>query len=113
MSGGMNLWDFMPDDLKELFMQDQVDRSGSARQTLWTAPDGWVVGYTTEAVRGGPEQFRGKFVTLAYKPVGKGARSGRGKAHEWTLVYKRGFTKRRLARARAEALYSQHSKRRT
>ena len=107
----MNLWDFMPEDMRREFQRAENERAGTAKQTLWTAPDGWVIGYTTERVTGGPPAIRGKFVCLAYKPVGPGSRSGRGKATEWVRVYQRGFTKRRLARARAEALYHQHSQR--
>lgn len=83
---------------------------GTARQQTWSCPDGWLVSYTTEPVRwsaGG--RYDGKFVVMAYKPVGKGARSGRGKASRWVRVYIRAYTKRKTARARAEAIYTQHS----
>lgn len=85
-----------------LFMPD-----GSARQATWTAEDGWVIVYTTERVDRG--RWAGRFVTMAYKPVGSGARSG--KAKEWRRVYARPFTKRRDARARAIDLYREHSPR--
>ena len=68
----MNLWDFMPEDMRREFQRAENERAGTAKQTLWTAPDGWVIGYTTERVTGGPPAIRGKFVCLAYKPVGPG-----------------------------------------
>lgn len=82
---------------------------GTARQQKWMCGDGWFVAYTTERVKGGP--FDGRFAVLLYKPIGKGARGGPRKAQEWKLVYKRGFSKRKLARARAEALWFQHKAR--
>ena len=106
-AAGLNLWDYMPEDLRQMFREAEVRRSGSARQALWTCEDGWIVGYTTERVVGGP--FDGGFAVLAYKPTGKGARSG--SPSEWQRTYGRRFSKRRLARARAEALYYRHSPR--
>lgn len=81
-------------------------RDGEARQAFWTCGDGWIVGYTTERIRGG--KFNGKFAAMAYKPVGKGARSG--KAEEYVRVYFRGFAKRKSAKDRAYALYEKHRK---
>ena len=66
---------------------------------LWECKDGWIVGYTTSRVLRGPHV--GKFVTVAYKPIGKGARSGTADLHQ--MVYERAFTNRRppsLARSR-------------
>lgn len=83
-----------------LFMPD-----GSARQRQWSAEDGWLIVYTTERVDRG--RWAGKFVTMAYKPEGKGARSGN--ASRWRRVYARAFSTRKAAKARAIALYRQHS----
>lgn len=77
------------------------------RQAQWVAEDGWIIGYTTTRVRGGP--FGGRFAVLAYKPVGPGARTGRASCFE--RVYFRGFATRRAAKARAEQLYRRHSPR--
>jgi hypothetical protein len=44
---------------------------------------------------------------MTYKPVGRGARTG--KAREWRCIYKRAFSTRKAAKARAVALYYQHS----
>lgn len=95
-------------DIRAAFMERELERTGSARQALWSCPDGWVVGYTTERVKGGPASIRGKFAAMAYKPVGKGARSGNASEH--VRVYMRGFAKRKTARARAERMYEQHEK---
>jgi hypothetical protein len=84
-------------------------RYGEANQTKWRCGDGWIVGYTTERISyAKDESNNGKFAAFAYKPIGKGARSG--EASEWKLVYWRAFTKRKTARARAEDLYFKHSK---
>lgn len=80
-------------------------RDGAARQTQWEAEDGWIIVYTTSRVEGGPHH--GKFVTQALKPKGKGARSG--KAKMWVEAYRRAFSTRKAAKARAIALYAQHS----
>jgi hypothetical protein len=80
---------------------------GLARQALWHCADGWIVGYTSERIRGGTDD--GKFAAMAYKPQGKGARSGEASQH--VRVYYRTFAKRKTARARAEALYHQHNER--
>lgn len=79
---------------------------GEARQTFFPdAEDGWVAGYSTERAQGGP--FDGRFVVLAYRPVGRGSRIG--KAEEWKRVYFKGFAKRKVAKARALAIYLKHS----
>jgi hypothetical protein len=83
--------------------------TGYARQTMWDAEDGWVIAYTTERVQGAHAPNVGKFVTMAYKPVGKGARGGRRSATSWERVYLRAFSTRKAARARAEVLYYRHS----
>ena len=87
------------------FDQMARQRDGVAAQQHWTAEDGWIIGYTTSRMRGGPHD--GKFVTQALKPVGKGARTG--KAVEFHETYRRQFSTRKAARARALALYKQHS----
>lgn len=78
---------------------------GVAAQAEWSCEDGWVVAYTTSRVQYGPHD--GRFLAMAYKPVGKGARTG--KASRWVRAYQRPFTTRKAARARAERLYYQHS----
>lgn len=95
-------------ELSRAFMEMEIERTGSAPQALWDCKDGWTVGYTTGRIKGGPPQIRGRFAAMAYKPVGKGARTG--KATEWKRVYLRGFSTRKAARRRAEQLYEQHSK---
>jgi len=77
------------------------------RQAQWVAEDGWIIGYTTTRVRGGP--FGGRFAVLAYKPVGPGARTR--KASRFERVYFRGFATRRAAKGRAEQLYRRNSPR--
>lgn len=77
---------------------------GTARQALWDCEDGWVVGYTTERINGG--RMPGKYAAMAYRPTGKGSRSGR--ANHWKRVYFRGFSTRRAAKSRATALYWRH-----
>lgn len=80
---------------------------GSARQTTWNAEDGWIVVYTTERVDRG--RWAGRFVTMAYRPEGKGSRTGH--AETWRRVYARPFATRRAAKARAIAIYRKHSPR--
>ena len=103
-------WEQMPVEMQEVFVEIERQQRGLARQARWQARDGWMIAYTTERVDGGPHD--GKFLTMAYKPVGKGARSGYGAAREWKRVYLRAFSTRKSARARAEALYQQHSRKR-
>jgi len=107
---GEAVWRAMPADFRAFWEEQQAQRSGSARQQIWDCEDGWLVGYTTERVRGGGV-LEGTFAVLAYKPIGKGARGGRRTATEWKRVYVRGFAKRKTARARAEVLYYRHSPR--
>jgi len=84
----------------------ELDRiHGTAAQQTWTAEDGWLIGYTTSRVEGGPHH--GRFVTMTYKPTGAGARSGN--AERWERTYVRAFATRKAAKARALALYRQHS----
>lgn len=89
----------------DMLEEQARDRDGTARQALWEADDGWLIIYTTSRVEGGPHD--GKFVTQAFKPVGSGARSG--KATQWVESYRRAFATRKAAKARAMALYAQHS----
>jgi O-acetyl-ADP-ribose deacetylase (regulator of RNase III) len=84
---------------------DARARDGVASQAEWHAEDGWVIIYTTSRVEGGPHA--GKFVTQAFRPVGKGARTGQ--AATVKQVYRREFSTRKAAKARAVALYRQHS----
>ncbi len=92
-------------ELASIFARMEGERVGSARQALWGCEDGWTVGYTTERITGGP--FAGAFAAMAYKPTGKGARTG--KAASWVRVYYRRFATRKAARRRAEVLYYRHS----
>ena len=98
----------------ERLLQQDFDRwapvlmpDGSARQRTWTAEDGWLAVYTTERVDRG--RWAGKFVVMAYKPEGKGARTG--KAERWRRVYARAFATRKAAKARAIEIYADHSPR--
>lgn len=84
------------------------DRDGAARQALWLARDGWIIGYTTSRIVGGGPRFDGRFAVLAYKPTGPGARSG--KAREHVLAVKAPRATRKAARARAEELYRRHNR---
>lgn len=88
------------DTFAPMFMPD-----GSARQRQWTAEDGWIIVYTTERVDRG--RWAGKFVTMAYRPEGKGSRTG--KASSWRRVYARPFATRAAAKRRAMDLYAEHS----
>ena len=72
---------------------------------LWQCPNGWIVGYTPGRVEKGPAT--GKFVTVAYKPIGRGARSGDAAKH--AMAYERAFTTRKAAKAHAETLYTKHN----
>lgn len=87
------------------FAPREPDLNEADRVALWQCPDGWIVGYTTTRVERGPDA--GRFVAVAYKPVGKGARSGRAEQH--VMTYQRAFSTRQAAKARAEALYAQHA----
>jgi hypothetical protein len=93
------------DTFAPIFMPD-----GHAKQWMVTAEDGWLVAYTTERVQGS-RSWDGKFVVMAYKPVGKGARGGRAKAESWKRVYARPYATRKAARARAYDLLAIHSPR--
>jgi hypothetical protein len=93
-------------ELSRAFAEMENRRVGTARQAMWQARDGWCIAYTTSRIVGGP--YDGRFAVMAYKPVGKGARTG--KANEWVRVYYRGFSTRKAARARAERLYDQHTR---
>ena len=79
---------------------------GSANQAQWRCDDGYIVSYTTSRVFGG--KYHDKFAVMLYKPIGKGARSGKPK--EWHMVYERGFATRKSAKKRAEQLWEQHRK---
>lgn len=70
---------------------------GHARQTQWACEDGWTVGYTTARIVGGAHD--GKFAAFAYK---------RGSAEPADT---RVFSKRKLAKDKAIAMYCQHSPR--
>jgi hypothetical protein len=90
--------------LNRMWAEMEAEQNGSANQVHWRCGDGWIVGYTTERVTGGPHD--GKFVAMAFKPYGKGARTD---PQQWKRVYTRAFAKRKTARARAEAMYDQHA----
>jgi hypothetical protein len=59
----------------------------------WTGEDGWRYCWTTE------KMGDGRYAAFMYKPVGKGARSG--KATSFVLVKEIHFNKRTTAKARA------------
>jgi len=80
---------------------------GYERSQQWICEDGWIIEWTTTRVESGPHD--GKYAVMAFKPVGKGARGGRKTARSWKRTYIRSFAQRKSARARAEALYWQHS----
>lgn len=80
-------------------------RDGVAATAEWVGEDGWIIIYTTSRIEGGPHDR--KFLCQAFKPVGKGARTG--KATEWQQSYRREFSTRKAARKRAIELYAQHS----
>lgn len=82
---------------------------GAATWAEWEAEDGWLISYTTSRIVGGA--FDGKFIALAHKPVGEGARSGRGKTTALVHAYSRAFSTRKAAKARAVAMYRKHSPR--
>lgn len=98
----IRLLEIDPEGFGPLLMPD-----GSARQAMWNAEDGWLIVYTTERVTGG--RWDGRFVTMAYKPEGKGSRSG--KASSWRRVYARPFSTRKAAKSRALRIYADHSPR--
>lgn len=89
--------------LGDFLREYTAEQNGSARQQLWPCEDGWIVGYTTERVSGGPHH--GKFVALAYAPTSQQTLD----EGSLTRTYWRSFTKRRLAKARAVELFKQHS----
>lgn len=93
----------------ERFPDYGKQRDGAARQAFWLAEDGWAIVYTTSRIEGGPHH--GRFLVQTFKPVGRGSRSGRGKAEDLVENYRREFATRKAAKARAEALYRQHSPR--
>lgn len=90
--------------LLEDFEQAQGRREGTARQAHWETEDGWLISYTTSRVQGGPHH--GRFVVQALRPYGRGARTS---PERWREAYRREFATRKAAKARAEALYRQHS----
>jgi hypothetical protein len=87
--------------IAEHMAQVELELNGYARQALWECEDGWVVGYTTERITGG--KLDGKFAALAYKPYGA-KESGNVER-----VYMRGFSQRKMAKARAITMFGQHS----
>ncbi len=91
------------EDFKRMF----IGRYGSAPHQDWACEDGWIVGYTTGRLYGGENE--GKFAAFAYKPIGKGARSGKGKANEWELHTWTVRATRKGAKKRAVQLYYRHS----
>ncbi len=108
-------WDTLGERITRRLMQADPEGwaaaflpDGSARTAQWHAEDHWIIAYSTERVYGNPQApFDGKFVAMTYRPVGKGARTG--KAERWRRTYMRGFATRKAAKARALALYREHS----
>jgi hypothetical protein len=107
-----NLFDALAEtETGRIVLEDLLDRMSAtvehAKQTYFrTCKDGWMVGWTTERVVNGPDD--GKYLAIAYKPIGKGARGGRATAQQWERVYRRAFTTRKAAKARAVALWNKH-----
>lgn len=91
--------------LLEQYQERWAASAPRARQCTWAAEDGYLVTYTTSRVEGG--EHDGKFLVQVHKPVGKGARSG--KAMRFSETYRRAFSTRKAAKARAEKIYRQHS----
>lgn len=89
------------EEFARLFMPDGT----VARRQQWDCEDGWYVEYGTVKAEGGPHD--GKYVVQVFKPVGKGARTG--KAKEWHRVVFSGYSKRRTARQHALIHYYKHS----
>jgi hypothetical protein len=85
-----------------------LDR-GKARFAEWQAEDGWQIAYTTTRIDGG--QYGGRFVVIAHRPRGENARKDGRNAQWWEHAYSRAFSTRKAARARALALFRQHSPR--
>jgi hypothetical protein len=105
----MNGQDYSAELMRALERMD-VDYAPLGRvehQREWACEDGWYVFYTTSKVIGGSHD--GKFLVQAFKPVGKGSRSGKGKAEQWVEAYSRAFVKRQAAKNRALELFAQHS----
>lgn len=102
---------FEPDELRTAievrlaYMAAELD--GSARQTMWEAEDGWLIGYTTSRIVGGGSRA-GRFAAFAYRPIGKGARTD---PTRWKQTYFRLFSQRKSAKARALAMFRKHSPR--
>jgi hypothetical protein len=82
---------------------------GRARFAEWTAEDGWQISYTTSRIDGG--EYAGKFMVIAHRPRGENARKDGRNAQWWEHAYSRAFATRKAARARAIALFRQHSPR--
>lgn len=103
-------WFDMPgaDRLMAAFNEAMDAADGTARQVHWECEDGWIVGYGVTKTVGGPNP--GKFEVFAYRPTGRGARSGR--AASYKMAYRRGYVLRRKAKARAVELYYRHSPKR-
>jgi len=90
----------------DLDLRSDAERAmGSYRRARYiNCPDGWYIRRTTTPLVGGDHE--GKFAVVAYKPVGKGSRSGGAKS--WELVYFRAFNKRSDAKKRCHAIAQQH-----
>lgn len=69
--------------------------------------DGFLVERTKTPVRGG--KLDGFFAVFVYQPIGKGSRSGRGKAAQWKRVKVERCKTRSESIVRAEALWYEHS----
>ena len=72
------------------------------RYRYWTGEDGWRYCWTTE------KMGDGKYAAFLYRPVGKGARSG--KATSWVLVKEVHFNQRNTAKARAAKWFNTRHK---
>lgn len=72
------------------------------RWRYWTGPNGWLYGWTTE------KMGDGKYGAVLFKPVGRGARSG--KATSWEKVKEVHFATRTKAKARAAQWFNRDNK---
>jgi hypothetical protein len=98
----------MSEALARALARMEVDYAPLGRvksQQMWECADGWQIAWTTSKVIGGP--YDGKYLVQGFRPVGKGARSG--KAETWEQAYARGFAKRGKAKERAVEMYHQHN----
>lgn len=98
-------------ELSDLFARQWTRLFREPRhRTFRECADGWIFGYTIDPT---DPIMEGRYASLVWKPVGKGARSGKGRAERWDPVptlFGIHRTKRQ-AKARAARLWRQHEAR--